>query len=151
MESRTATNLPEIERKLLAALERHGSDGRSMTIESLAVTAGVARHSKELALALKRLVERGLVRQAGEDPIPGSAIAFRLVTPLSRDRIDKAKDQPAATRAPSSPAEPTTRRKISATTPRHRPGGVVADERMTPPCSGTESQVPAFSTLSIGS
>lgn len=150
MESGTSTNLQQIEPKLLAAFERHGSDGRAMTIESLAVTAGVARRSKELALALKRLVERGPVRRAGEDPLPGSAIAFRLVTPLSRDRIDKAKDQPAATGSPSSPAESTMPRDISATTPCQRPSGVIAEEHMTPPCSATELQVPAFSALSIG-
>jgi hypothetical protein len=60
----------------------------------LAATAGIVGRAKELALALKHLVERQLLRRAGEDPIPGSAIAFRLVRPTSPERLAKAKDQP---------------------------------------------------------
>ncbi len=44
------------------------------------------RHSgqrKGARARLKNLVDRGLVRRAGEDPIPGSAIAFRLARPVS--------------------------------------------------------------------
>ncbi|MCK1537504.1 MULTISPECIES: hypothetical protein [unclassified Bradyrhizobium] len=83
MESGTSTNVQQIERNFLAAFE-----------PPLAATAGIVGRAKELALALKHLVERQLLRRAGEDPIPGSAIAFRLVRPTSPDRLAKAKDQP---------------------------------------------------------
>ena len=109
MENGISAKLQQIERTLLAALERHGSDGRAITIESLAATAGVAGSTNELALALKHLVERGLVRRAGEDPIPGSAIAFRLVRPVSRDEIAKAEDQSGL---PSTPAEQMSPRPL---------------------------------------
>jgi hypothetical protein len=112
MGSETATNLEQIERRLLAAFERHGNDGRAITIESLAATAGVAGHAKELALALEHLVERGLVRRAGEDPIPGSAIAFRLVTRVPREPVDKAENRPAPLGLPSTPAEQMPPREL---------------------------------------
>ncbi|MCK1344513.1 MULTISPECIES: hypothetical protein [unclassified Bradyrhizobium] len=81
MESGTSMNVQQIERELLAAFERHGPDGGAMTIESLAATPGIAGRPEELALALKHLIGRGLLTRAGEDPMPGSAITFRLVRP----------------------------------------------------------------------
>ncbi len=107
MEKAIPIDLQQIERKLLAAFERHGSDGRAITIESLAASIGAHRNAKELRLALKDLVDRGLVRRAGEDPIPGSAIAFRLVAPVLRGRAGKTEDQSALNRMPSSSAEET--------------------------------------------
>jgi hypothetical protein len=120
MEIGTSTNILQIERKLLAAFERHGADGRAMTVESLAATAGIAGRAKELALALAHLVERGLIRRAGEDPIPGSAIAFRLVTRTSRERIAEADDQAAPRISPSSAAEPITSREAAKSSPKRR-------------------------------
>ncbi|WP_234683735.1 hypothetical protein [Bradyrhizobium monzae] len=120
MERGTSTNLQQIEGKLLAAFERHAADGRAMTIESLAATAGIAGRPKELALALKHLIERGLLKRAGEDPIPGSAIAFRLIRPALPERLDKAEDQPAPSRTPSSPAQTISPRGVAKPAPRSR-------------------------------
>ncbi|QOZ26737.1 MULTISPECIES: hypothetical protein [Bradyrhizobium] len=117
METWTSTNLQQIEHRLLAAFERHGRDGRAMTLESLAASTGMVGRANELALALKHLAARGLIRRAGEDPIPGTAIAFRLARPMSCGRIDKAEDQPAATGSPSSPAEPTRSREAAKSAP----------------------------------
>lgn len=119
-------NLQQVERKLLAAFERHGNDGRAMTIESLVASSGARSNAKELALALKNLVDRGLVRRAGEDPIPGSAIAFRLVTAASRERGDKAGDQPALSGSPATPAEQVARHAPVKSAPR-RQASVVAE------------------------
>lgn len=93
MESGTSANLQQIERKLLAAFERHAADGRAMTIESLAATAGIAGRPKVLTLALKHLIERGLLRRAGEDPIPARQLHFALSgrryrNGLARQRIN---------------------------------------------------------------
>ncbi|MCK1502933.1 MULTISPECIES: hypothetical protein [unclassified Bradyrhizobium] len=84
-----------------------------MTIESLGATGGIAGRPKELALALKHLVERGPLRPAGEDPIPGSAIAFRLVSPTSPERLAKAKDQPRPSGSRLSPAEAIAQRSAA--------------------------------------
>ena len=89
MERAIPIDLQQIERKLLAAFERYGSDGRAITLQSLATSVGTHGNAKEFRLALKDLVGRGLVRRAGEDPIPGSAIAFRLVAPVMRGGVGK--------------------------------------------------------------
>lgn len=68
----------QLERKLLTVFERHGSDGRAITFESLAANVGMQQQAKDLLLALGNLVRRGLVERAGENPIPGSPVAFRL-------------------------------------------------------------------------
>jgi hypothetical protein len=120
METGIPTNVQQIERKLLAAFERHGGDGRAITIESLAASADTPGRTRELALALKNLVDRGLVRRAGEDPIPGSAIAFRLVRPLPREPVDKAENQPARSQPHSSATEQMGRREAAKSTPTHR-------------------------------
>ncbi|MDX3965557.1 MAG: hypothetical protein QHD01_03035 [Bradyrhizobium sp.] len=86
-------DLQQIQRKLLAAFERHGSDGRAITLQSLAASVVAHTNAKELRLALKDLIDRGLVRRAGEDPIPGSPIAFRLAAPVMRAGVDKTEDQ----------------------------------------------------------
>lgn len=107
MEKTIPIELQQIERKLLAAFERHGSDGRAITLQSLAASVGAHGNAKEFRLALKDLVDRGLVRRAGEDPIPGSAIAFRLVAPVTRERGSKTEDQSVLNGTPSSSAERT--------------------------------------------
>lgn len=78
MERAIPLDLQQIERRLLAAFERHGGDGRAITLQSLAASVGAHANAKEFKLALKDLIDRGLVRRAGEDPIPGSPIAFGL-------------------------------------------------------------------------
>jgi hypothetical protein len=77
MERAIPLDLQQIERRLLAAFERHGGDGRAITLQSLAASVGAHANAKEFKLALKDLIDRGLV-SAGEDPIPGSPIAFGL-------------------------------------------------------------------------
>lgn len=52
----------QLERKLLTVFERHGSDGRAITFESLAANIGMQQQAKDLLLALGNLVRRGLVR-----------------------------------------------------------------------------------------
>jgi hypothetical protein len=101
MERAIPIDLQQIERKLLAAFERYGSDGRAITLQSLATSVGTHGNAKEFRLALKDLVGRGLVRRAGEDPIPGSAIAFRLVAPVMRGGVGKTEDQSNLSRARS--------------------------------------------------
>lgn len=68
----------EIERKLRAVLERHGSDGRAITVQTLAANAGMPKQPREFAMALQHLLAEGVIELAGQDPIPGSPIAFRL-------------------------------------------------------------------------
>lgn len=68
----------QLERKLLTVFERHGSNGRAITFESLAANVGMQQQAKDLLLALGNLVRQGLVERAGENPIPGSPVAFRL-------------------------------------------------------------------------
>lgn len=150
MERGTSTNLQQIEGKLLAAFERHAADGRAMTIESLAATAGVAGRPKELALALKHLIERGLLQRAGEDPIPGSAIAFRLVRPALPERLCKAEDQPAQWHAFESSRDDrfTRRGKTSAAIPIQRPGRI-SDRRAHARHVWTEAQTAMFPGGSI--
>ena len=101
MERAIPIDLQQIERKLLAAFERYGSDGRAITLQSLATSVGTHGNAKEFRLALKDLVGRGLVRRAGEDPIPGSAIAFRLFAPVMRGGVGKTEDQSNLSRARS--------------------------------------------------
>lgn len=103
----TPIDLQQIQRKLLAAFERHGSDGRAITLQSLAASVGAHGNAKEFRLALKDLIDRGLVRRAGEDPLPGSAIGFRLVAPVLRGHADKTDDQFGLNGTFSSSAEET--------------------------------------------
>ncbi|MBR0707963.1 hypothetical protein [Bradyrhizobium liaoningense] len=106
MENLLASDLLEIERKLLAVFERHGADGRAITIESLAVNTSMQSRSREFASALKDLAARGLIKRAGEDLVPGSPVAFRLVQRLSPDAPgDAAKDAPRHSSPPLSPVE----------------------------------------------
>ncbi|UWU75382.1 hypothetical protein N2603_35905 [Bradyrhizobium huanghuaihaiense] len=73
----------QLERRLLKLFERHGSNGRAVTLESLAANVGMQQQAKDLLLALGNLVTRGLVKRAGDNPIPGSPVAFRLVRAAS--------------------------------------------------------------------
>ncbi len=111
MERAVPIDLEQIKRKLLAAFERHGSDGRAITLQSLVASIGTHATTKEFRLALKDLIDRGLVRRAGEDPIPGSAIAFRLVAPVMREREGKTEDQSVFNATPSGSAEKTQPRR----------------------------------------
>ncbi|QOG16350.1 MULTISPECIES: hypothetical protein [Bradyrhizobium] len=86
----------QLERRLLKLLERHGGDGRAITLESLAANIGMQQQAKDLLLALANLVTRGLVKRAGDDPIPGSPVAFRLVCAASPHDLSAATSAAAA-------------------------------------------------------
>lgn len=65
-----------IEKRLLAVFERHGLNGRAITIDSLAANVGMPKHARELAVALRNLAAGGAIQVAGQDPLPGAPLAF---------------------------------------------------------------------------
>ncbi|WP_439402681.1 hypothetical protein ACNJYA_09780 [Bradyrhizobium sp. DASA03068] len=89
-------NPQHLERRLLKIFERHGSDGRAIILESLAANVGVQQQAKDLLLALGNLVTRRLVKRAGDNPIPGSPVAFRLVRAASPHELSAATSAAAA-------------------------------------------------------
>jgi hypothetical protein len=72
------------ERNLLGVFARYGRDGRAIPIISLAVLAGFEGDRQRLSRTLKRLLERGLKKEAGGDPFVGSPVAYRLARSLPR-------------------------------------------------------------------
>lgn len=86
----------QLERRLLKLFERHGSDGRAITLESLAANVGMQQQAKDLLLALGNLVTRGLVKRAGDNPIPGYPVAFRLARAASPHDLSAATSAAAA-------------------------------------------------------
>jgi hypothetical protein len=84
MDILSLAELGETERRLLAIFVQYGRDGRALTTQSLAANAGMAVDSKRLAMALKNLAVRGLIKRGGGDSLPGSPIAFRLSRPIVR-------------------------------------------------------------------
>ena len=86
----------QLEHRLLKLFERHGSDGRAITLESLAANVGMQQQAKDLLLALGNLVARGLVKRVGDNPIPGSPVAFRLVRAASPHDLSAATSAAAA-------------------------------------------------------
>lgn len=110
MENMLFNQLQGSERKVLAVFERYGADGRAITVETVAVNAGMKRNVRELAAALQNLTRRGVIRQAGQDPLPGSPVAFRLAVPLpGRERV-VASNLPMRRSPPLSPDAEETRR-----------------------------------------
>jgi DNA-binding Lrp family transcriptional regulator len=92
MKDQALTELQECERKILDVFVRHGRDGRAITMESLAASAGISVSSRELTTALKDLAVRGIIQRAGGDPIPGTPVAFRLSQDMLRRCTDAARD-----------------------------------------------------------
>jgi hypothetical protein len=104
METLVFDDVRATERKLLAVFERHGPDGRAITIDSLAANVGVPKHARALAMALSNLAARGLITVAGQDPIPGSPLAFRLARPSARlENVDEIGGLPRRNSPPLSP------------------------------------------------
>jgi hypothetical protein len=102
-----------IEKRLLAVFERHGLDGRAITIDSLAANVGMPKHARELAVALRNLAARGAIQVAGQDPLPGAPLAFRLAKPSSgHENVEAVRDLP---RRPSPPLSPVRRTDRSMT------------------------------------
>ena len=86
-----------IEKRLLAVF-KHGLDGRAITIDSLAANVGMPKHARELAVALRNLAAGGAIQVAGQDPLPGASLAFRLAKPSSRhENVEAMGDLPRAT------------------------------------------------------
>jgi hypothetical protein len=75
----------------LAVFVRHGREGRGITIESLAANVGMSVNSRELVSAVKSLNGRGLIKQAGRDPMLGAPVAFRLARQIPRQYATAAK------------------------------------------------------------
>ena len=126
--STSANNgLSEAERKLLGVFARYGTEGRAITLESLAATAAMNAHSQDFKSALAGLERRAFIRRAGRDPIPGAPLAFRLARALDRE---EAIELPpiAPTRLRISPqrtgkmtdSEPETPRPLQAVPETHR-------------------------------
>jgi len=99
VENLSLSGLQESERRLLAVFARHGRDGRGITIESLAVNAGMSASHRELTSALQSLIAHGLIKPAGEDPIPGAPLAFRLARPITERHSEAQQVQSASRRA----------------------------------------------------
>jgi hypothetical protein len=72
------------ERNLLGVFARYGRDGRAIPIISLMVLAGLQGERQRLLRTLRRLVARGLIKQAGGDPFVGSPVAYRLARRVPR-------------------------------------------------------------------
>jgi len=66
------------ERTLLAIFARYGRDGRALTTTSLAVHAGFAGEHQRVSRAIRRLLARGIIKEAGGDPFVSSPPAYRL-------------------------------------------------------------------------
>ncbi|UWU66293.1 hypothetical protein [Bradyrhizobium sp. NC92] len=96
MKNAISNDPQQLERRLFKLLERHGGDGRAITLESLAANIGMQQQAKDLLLALANLVTRGLVKRAGDDPIPGSPVAFRPVRAASPHDLSAATSAAAA-------------------------------------------------------
>ena len=96
-----------IEKRLRAVFERHGLDGRAITIDCLAANVGMPKHARELVVALRNLAAGGAIQVAGQDPLPGAPLAFRVSKPSSRhENVEAAGDLP---RRPSPPLSPVRR------------------------------------------
>jgi hypothetical protein len=87
MEKSVNSGLSELESRLLGVLVRYGPEGRAITVESLAATAGLDLQSPEFMPALENLVTRGFIKPAGADPIPGSPLAFRITRRITREDV----------------------------------------------------------------
>jgi hypothetical protein len=104
METPVFNDVRATERKLLAVFERHGPDGRAITIDSLAAHVGMPKHARELAVALRNLAARGFIEVAGQDPIPGAPLAFRLAKPSARlENVEEIGGLPRRNSPPLSP------------------------------------------------
>lgn len=77
------------ERNLLDVFARYGRDGRAITTVSLAVLAGFEGERKRFSRALRRLLARGVIKEAGGDPFAGSPLAYRLVQRYPQRLLDK--------------------------------------------------------------
>ena len=86
---RPFSDLGEDERNVLAVFQQYGRDTRAVTIASLAVHTKLEGEPKRLSLALKKLAQKGLIKEAGGDPFATSALAYRLAQPLPRYRGTK--------------------------------------------------------------
>jgi hypothetical protein len=92
MDDHPLADLNPDERNLLAVFARHGRDGRAITTVSLAVLAGLEGERTRFSRALRRLLARGIIKEAGGDPFAGSALAYRLTQrapPRAQREIDK--------------------------------------------------------------
>jgi hypothetical protein len=92
MDDHPLADLNPDERHLLAVFARHGRDGRAITTVSLAVLGGFEGERTRFSRALRRLLARGIIKEAGGDPFVGSPLAYRLVKPVPPQRIDRADD-----------------------------------------------------------
>lgn len=92
MDDHPLADLDLDERNLLAVFARHGRDGRAITTVSLTVLGGFEGERARFSRALRRLLARGIIKEAGGDPFAGAPPAYRLVNPMPRRRIDRADD-----------------------------------------------------------
>jgi hypothetical protein len=71
------------------------------------------KHARELAVALRNLAAGGAIEVAGQDPLPGAPLAFRLAKASSRhENVEAMGDLP---RRPSPPLIPDRRTDRSMT------------------------------------
>jgi hypothetical protein len=120
MDDLPLTELGDTERRLPSVFIRYGRDGRAFTTQSLAANDGVPADSRGLATALNNLAVRGLIKQGGGDPLPGSPIASRLSRPMPRrQRIDAIKALEGGDTTWADRPRAQTQATKSGATPRH--------------------------------
>ncbi|WP_424140534.1 hypothetical protein [Roseomonas chloroacetimidivorans] len=68
--------------RLLKLFHQFGPDGRAISASSLLRHAGFESNRARLAAALEHLLEAGMIRQAGADPLAREP-AFRLARPIA--------------------------------------------------------------------
>jgi hypothetical protein len=92
MDEHPLSDLNPDERNLLAVFARHGRDGRAITTVSLTVLGGFEGERARFSRALRRLLARGIIKEAGGDPFVGAPLAYHLVKPMPRQRIERKDD-----------------------------------------------------------
>ena len=92
MDDHPLADIEPDERNLLGVFARYGRDGRAMTTVSLAVLAGFEGERERFSRALRRLLARGVIKEAGGDPFVSLPLAYRLVKPMPRRMTGKADD-----------------------------------------------------------